>query len=52
MYFYKNLSISEIEMHFKVPAMSPPHLTAASLRYSDVHDEEEYKQFISEDSLP
>ena len=32
--------------------MSPPHITAASLRYDDVHDEDEYKQFIGEDSLP
>ena len=35
-----------------VPAMSPPHITAASLLELDVHDEEEYKQFIIEGSLP
>ena len=32
--------------------MSPPHITAASLLELDVHDEEEYKQFIIEGSLP
>ena len=32
--------------------MSPAHLTAASARLECVHDDEECKQSIGEDSLP